>query len=62
MMINAQPTERSFAMRVACMKDPPTLGQELRNVFRYIFDQPEKRLRSTDFVWSYEELADHIPD
>jgi len=62
MMINEQLAERSFAMRTVHRKDTPTLGQELRSVFRYIFDQPERRLRATDFVWSYEELADHIPD
>lgn len=62
MMNTEQMAERSFAMRMTCRKDTPTLGQELRSVFRYIFDQPEKRLRATDFVWSYEELADDIPD
>jgi hypothetical protein len=62
MMITELLAERSFATRVACGKDTPTLGQELRSVFRYIFDQPERRLMATDFVWSYEELADHIPD
>ena len=43
-------------------KGTPTLGQELRRVLRFVFDRPEERLRRTDFVWSYEELADHIPD
>ncbi len=43
-------------------KDTPTLGEELREVFRYLFSQPERRLRATDFVWSYEELSDDVPD
>jgi len=62
MMINEQMADRFFATRSTHPKGTPTLGQELRRVFRFVFDQPEKRLRATDFVWSYEELADHIPD
>ena len=62
MMITDPLAERSFTPRSSRRKDTPTLGSGLRRVFRYIFDQPEKRLRATDFVWSYEELADHIPD
>jgi hypothetical protein len=62
MMLNEQLADWSFATRVTSRKDTPTLGQELRSVLRYLFDQPEKRLRATDFVWSYEELADNIPD
>ena len=62
MMISEQLAERSFDTRMTCRKDTPTLGQELRSVFRYVFDQPERRKRTTDFVWSYEELADDIPD
>ncbi len=62
MMINEHVAERSFAQRTTHRRDTPTLGQELRSVFRYLFDQPERRLRATEFVWSYEELADDIPD
>lgn len=36
----------------------PTFGQELLSAIRFVFDQPERRLRATDFVWSYEELAE----
>jgi hypothetical protein len=43
-------------------KETPTLGEELREVFRYLFNPPERRLRATDFVWSYDELSDDIPD
>lgn len=43
-------------------KETPTLGEELREVFRFLFRPPEHRLRGTDFLWSYEELADDIPD
>ena len=62
MMLNEQLAEWPFAARATGRKDTPTLGQELRRVLRFVFDQPERRLRATDFVWSYEELADHIPD
>ncbi len=62
MMITDPLAEQSFVPRFSRRKDTPTLGQELRSVFRFVFDQPERRLRATDFVWSYEELADHIPD
>ncbi len=62
MMINEQMADRFFAAHSTHRRDTPTLGQELRRVLRFVFDQPEKRLRATDFVWSYEELADHIPD
>lgn len=61
-MMTGQLAERNFAARLAPKKEAPTLGEELREVFRYIFNQPERRLRGTDFVWSYEELADDVPD
>ena len=61
-MISEHRFESSFATRVARRKDTPTLGQEMLHVLRFVFDQPEKRLRATDFVWSYQELADDIPD
>lgn len=61
-MIPAQTAGRSFAPRFPSQKDTPTLGAELREVFRYLFNPPERRLLGTDFVWSYEELADDIPD
>jgi hypothetical protein len=62
MMINESKFERPFAACVAHGKDTPTLGQELLSVLRFVFDQPERRLRATDFVWSYQELGDDIPD
>lgn len=62
MMIIDELAGQSFLPRASRRKDTPTLGQGLRNVFRFVFDQPERRLNATDFVWSYEELADHIPD
>jgi hypothetical protein len=61
-MINERRIEWPFAARMAHGTDTPTLGQELRRVLRFVFDQPEERAKRTDFVWSYEELADHIPD
>jgi hypothetical protein len=54
--------ERFFATRSSPKENVLTLGQELREVFRYLFDPPERRLRATDFVWSYEELSDDVPD
>ena len=61
-MMSEQRLERSFVRRAVHGKDTPTLGQELLHVLRFVFDQPEKRLSATDFVWSYQELADDIPD
>ena len=61
-MVSKQRLERSFAKRAVRRNDTPTLGQELLHVLRFVFDQPERRLRATDFVWSYQELADDIPD
>ena len=61
-MISEKRHERSFKRYGVHAKETPTLGQELVSVFRYIFDQPEERLKATDFVWSYQELDDDIPD
>lgn len=61
-MITRQTAGPTSAMRSPSRKDTPTLGDELREVFRFLFHPPERRLRGTDFVWSYEELADDIPD
>jgi len=61
-MINESKFERPFSTRVADGKGTPTLGRELLSVFRFVFDQPERRLNATDFVWSYQELGDDVPD
>ena len=61
-MITAETINRLAITRFPPPADGPTLGQELREVLRYLFDQPERRQRATDFVWSYEELSDDIPD
>jgi len=61
-MIREQRGEQSFARQAPYTKGTPTLGQELLSVLRFVFDQPEQRLRATDFVWSYQELADDTPD
>lgn len=61
-MNDGQIAERSFVARFPSRGEAPTLGQELREVFRFLFDPPERRQRATDFVWSYEELSDDVPD
>ena len=61
-MYNKQVFDRPYRPQSMDGKGTPTLGQELRRVFRFVFDQPEERLKTPGFVWSYEELADHIPD
>jgi len=61
-MIRKQKREQSFLRHTTPAKGTPTLGQELISVLRFVFDQPERRLRATDFVWSYQELGDDIPD
>jgi hypothetical protein len=61
-MNNEHTAEWAFSTPVAHSKGTPTLGQELLSVLRFIFDQPERRLSATDFVWSYQELSDDIPD
>lgn len=61
-MITRQTASGAFELQDSAQKGTPTLGEELREVFRYLFRQPERRLRGTDFLWSYEELADDIPD
>ena len=61
-MISEQVARQSFARHDAFRKDTPTLGQELRNVFRFVFAPPKERLKATDFVWTHLELADDMPD
>lgn len=61
-MIRKQKRGQSFAWHGISTKGTPTLGQELLSVLRFVFDQPEQRLKATDFVWSYQELADDVPD
>jgi len=59
MMILSNTQERSFRRKPMYAKEAdPTFGQELLSAIRFVFDQPERRLRATDFVWSYEELAE----
>lgn len=61
-MNHGQTASWSSVPRVFSKKETPTLGEELREAFRYFFSPPERKLRGTDFVWSYEELADDVPD
>ena len=61
-MIDRYTADWPAAAHAPSRKETPTLGEELREALRFLFRPPERRLRGTDFVWSYDELADDIPD
>jgi len=60
-MIHEGTAEHFFGNRFCPVEAPLTLGQELRRIFQCLHDRPAKR-RAQDFVWSYEELGDGLPD